>query len=68
MKLDLILENIKNKYTMSLLEESTLPEKDMLNGKILITESIMDIRKMLIDDELMESTQIILADKFKEGF
>lgn len=64
MKLDLILENVRNKYTMGLLQESELPEKELLQGKILINESTMHIRKMLIDDRLMESTQAILEEAF----
>ena len=64
MKLDLILENVRNKYTMGLLEESELPEKEILKGKMLINESTMIIRDMLVDKGLMESTKIILEEAF----
>ena len=54
MKLDLILENIRNRYSLGLLEESEgMSEKDILKGKILINESTMKIRKMLIEEGTM---------------
>ena len=64
MKLDLILENVKNKYTMGLLEESDLPEIDLLKGKILINESVMTVRSMLVEGGLIESTKTILEESF----
>ncbi len=51
MKLDLILENVRNKYTMGLLEESSdITEKEILKGKLLINESTMAIRSMLVEE------------------
>jgi len=63
MKLDLILENIRNKYNLGLLEESdSMSEKDLLSGKILINESTMNIRKMLVEGNLMENVKDILEE------
>jgi hypothetical protein len=65
MKLDLILENIRMKYSLEILEESSLTEEETLLGKIMINESTMQIRKMLVDDGLMESIQIQMRELFE---
>ena len=65
MKLDLILENIRNRYSLGILEESSsLSEIETLQLKIIINESTMQARKILIDDGLMESTRLILEEAF----
>jgi len=66
MKLDLILENIKNKYSLGLLEESSLTEIQQLKGKILINESIMNIRKMLVEEGTIISVQNYLQETWEE--
>lgn len=67
MKLDLILENVRNTYTIGLLEESSIDEATLLQGKILINESTMQIRKMLIDDNIMENTIQLMKQLFQEA-
>ncbi len=65
MKLDLILENIRNRYSLGVLEESdSLSEIKTLQLKMMINESTMQARKILIDNGLMESTRIILETAF----
>jgi len=56
MKLDLILENVRNKYTMGLLEESS-SEKETLQGKIILHEATMSIRNMLIEEGTMQQVK-----------
>jgi len=63
MKLDLILENVRNKYTMGLLEESTgMDEAMVLKGKLLINESTMDIRNMLVEEGTIENVKELLTE------
>ncbi len=51
MKLDLILENIRSRYSLGLLEESAgMSERDLLKGKLMINESTMAIRSMLVEE------------------
>jgi len=65
MKLDLVLENTRNKYKLGLLEESEgMSEKDLLKGKIMINEATMDIRKMLVENGVMQQTKDILEESF----
>ena len=67
MKIDLILENIRNQYTLGLLEESTvagLDEKTVIKGKMLINESTMELRKMLIQEGVLADVRAMLADGF----
>lgn len=69
MKLDLILENVRNQYTLSLLEESTthgVDEREVLMGKMLINESTMMIRKMLVEEGVMEDVKAILENTFAQ--
>lgn len=69
MKLDLILENVRNQYTLSLLEESTthgVDEKEVLMGKMLINESTMMIRKMLVEEGVMEDVKMLLENTFAQ--
>ena len=66
MKLDLILENVKNKYSLGLLEEGeNLSEKEVLKGKILINESIASIRKMLIQENILASAKLALQENWE---
>ena len=63
MKLDLILENIRNKYSLGLLEESeNLTEKEMLQGKIIINESTMKIRSMLVEEGTINGVHQVLQE------
>ena len=65
MKLDLILENIRNRYSLGILEESdSLTDIETLQAKMFINESTMMARKVLIDNGLMESTRLILEEAF----
>jgi len=67
MKLDLILENIRNKYTLGLLEESTvsgLDEKSVLQGKIMINEATMTLRGILLEEGVMAGVKGALANDF----
>lgn len=65
MKLDLILENVRMKYSLGLLEESEgLSEKDILKGKILINESTMTIRKMLVEEGVMLDVRNLLQENW----
>jgi len=58
MKLDLILENVRNKYSLGLLEESAnISEKELLQGKILINESTMYIRNLLVEEGVMNTVK-----------
>jgi len=59
MKLDLILENIRSKYSLGLLEESSgeISEKELLKGKLLINESTMAIRKMLVEENGLQNVK-----------
>jgi len=73
MKLDLVLENTRNQYNLGLLEESDgLDEKTVLQGKILINESIMQVRKMLVEEGTIGAVQSMLeeswADAIKQGY
>ena len=66
MKLDLILENVRNKYNFALLEESeTLGEKEVLKGKILVNEATMNIRKYLIEEGIMDSVKSGLQNSWQ---
>ncbi len=66
MKLDLILENIRNKYNLGLLEESSnMSEIDLIKGKILINESTMLIRKMLIEEGVVANVQATLQESWQ---
>ena len=68
MKLDLILENIRNSYTLNLLEESSatdVSEREVLKGKKLINESTMMLRKMLIQEGVMEDVKAVIGSQFK---
>jgi len=68
MKLDLILENVRNKYTMGLLEESgNITETELLKGKILINESTMEIRKMLVEEGTLSEAREILEESWIEA-
>ena len=63
MKLDLVLENTRNRYSLGLLEESEgMSEKEVLKGKILINESTMQIRKMLVEEGVMAQVQSLLQE------
>jgi hypothetical protein len=63
MKLDLILENVKNKYTLGLLEEGeSVSEIDLLKGKILINESLSTIRKILVEEGTITNVQNVLEE------
>ncbi len=64
MKLDLILENVRNKYNMGLLEESSLSELDVLKGKVMINESTMAIRKMLVEEGTIENVKSFLEESW----
>ncbi len=65
MKLDLILENTRNKYSLGLLEESAgISEQDVLKGKIMINEATMTIRKLLIEEGVMDSVKDLLQENF----
>jgi len=67
MKLDLILENIRNKYTLGLLEESTtvgLDEKSVLQGKIMINEATQSLRGILIEEGVMVGIKNVLSNDF----
>ena len=66
MKLDLILENVRNKYNLGLLEESTT-EEELLKGKILINEATMNIRKILVENGLISDTKVILENIMVKG-
>ena len=63
MKLDLILENVKNKYTLGLLEEGeSISEIQLLKGKILINESIATVRHMLVEEGTILGAQQVLEE------
>jgi len=63
MKLDLILENVRNRYSLGLLEEAEgMSEKDLLKGKIMINESTMQIRKMLVEEGVMQGVRDLLEE------
>ncbi len=67
MKLDLVLENTRNQYNLGLLEESDgLDEKTVLQGKILINESIMQIRKMLVEEGTIVAVQNLLQESWAD--
>jgi hypothetical protein len=67
MQLDLILENVRNKYNMSLLEEGTnLSERDLLKGKMMINETTMNIRKMLITEGAVEQVKMMLQENWQQ--
>lgn len=64
MKLDLILENVRNKYNLGLLEESTLSELEVLKGRIMINESTMNIRKMLVEEGTIDTIKSFLEESW----
>jgi len=65
MKLDLVLENTRNKYSLGLLEENEgISEQDVLKGKIMINESTMNIRKLLVEGGVMDSVKVILQESY----
>lgn len=69
MKLDLILENVRNSYTLNLLEESTaqgIGEKEVLMGKMLINESTMMVRRILVEEGVMEDVKLVLENTFAQ--
>ncbi len=58
MKLDLILENVRNQYSLSLLEESeNFSEKEILESKILLNEATMSIKHMLVEEGVIQAVQ-----------
>jgi hypothetical protein len=59
MKLDLILENQRSKYTLGLLEESSLTEKEVLKGKMLINEATMNLRAVLVGGVLADAREVL---------
>lgn len=68
MKLDLILENIRNSYTLNLLEESSasdVSEIEVLKGKKLINESTMMLRRILIQEGVMEDVKAVISSQFR---
>lgn len=68
MKLDLILENIRNSYTLNLLEESSatdVSEMEVLKGKKLINESTMMLRRILIQEGVMEDVKAVISSQFR---
>lgn len=68
MKLDLILENVRNKYSLGLLEESEgLDEKTILQGKILINESTMNIRTILLENGVLETVREYLEEAWTDA-
>lgn len=68
MKLDLILENVRNRYSLGLLEESSeLSEKQLLQGKILINESTMAIRTMLVENGAMSAVHNYLEEAWTDA-
>ncbi len=68
MKLDLILENVRNNYSLGLLEESeSLSEKELLQGKILINESTMAIRSMLVEEGTIRAVQDVLEEAWSDA-
>lgn len=67
MKLDLILENTRNKYSLGLLEESSnLSEKDILQGRIMINEATMCIRSMLVEEGTIEGVKSLLQESWED--
>ena len=69
MKLDLILENVRNSYTLNLLEESSvqgIDEKEVLMGKMLINESTMMVRRILVEEGVMEDVKLVLENTFAQ--
>ena len=68
MKLDLILENIRMQYSLGLLEESeSMSEKELLKGKILINESVMNIRSMLVEEGTIQAVQNVLEEAWTDA-
>jgi hypothetical protein len=68
MKFDLILENIRNSYTLNLLEESSasdVSEMELLKGKKLINESTMMLRRILIQEGVMEDVKAVIGAQFR---
>jgi len=68
MKLDLILENVRNSYSLGLLEESEgLGEKEVLQGKIMITEATMNLRKMLVEEGVLVQARNLLEETWTDA-
>ena len=68
MKLDLILENIRNRYSLGLLEESEgMSEKDVLRGKIMINEATMSIRNMLVEEGTIAAVHQVLQEDWSDA-
>jgi len=68
MKLDLILENVRNRYSLGLLEESEgLGEKEVLQGKIMITEATMNLRKMLVEEGVLAQARNLLEEAWTDA-
>ena len=69
MKLDLILENVRNSYTLNLLEESSthgVDEREVIKGKMLINESTMMVRRILVEEGLMQNVKVLLENTFAQ--
>ena len=69
MKLDLILENVRNGYTLNLLEESAVhgvDEREVIMGKMLINESTMMVRRILVEEGVMENVKALLENTFAQ--
>lgn len=69
MKLDLILENVRNGYTLNLLEESAVhgvDEREVLMGKMLINESTMMVRRILVEEGVMQNVKALLENTFAQ--
>lgn len=69
MKLDLILENVRNSYTLNLLEESSthgVDEREVIKGKMLINESTMMVRRILVEEGVMQNVKALLENTFAQ--
>lgn len=65
MKLDTILESVREDYLMKVLEEGTTTELDTLRTKKFLRESTQEIRKILIQEGVMDSVKNHLQNNWK---
>lgn len=66
MKLDLILESIRDEYMIQVLEEGEVTELESLKTKRFLNESIKAVRGMLVEEGIMGSVKNHLANNWKK--
>ena len=63
-KLNLVLENIRDEYMINFLEENTASELEILKTKKFLNESLLEMRKFLIEEGNLDGIKQHLANNW----